>query len=75
MSKIYAISISALLFALSHFINSNIDAGSFISSILIGVICGYCYLSTGSSLSAMLPHLTNNIIWIGYILILCGQRP
>ena len=59
--------ISASLFALSHFVFSKISIGSFTSSFMVGVLSGFAYTSTGSCISAILPHLLNNIICVGFV--------
>ncbi len=59
--------ISASIFALSHFVFSNISIGRLTSSFMVGVLSGFAYTSTGSCLSAIVPHLLNNIICVGFI--------
>lgn len=58
---------SALIFALSHFLYSNIVPGDMVSHFLIGILCGAAYLSSRSCISAFVPHLLNNLISSLYI--------
>jgi membrane protease YdiL (CAAX protease family) len=59
--------ISAGLFAFSHFVFSQIKIGYLISSFAIGLLCGFAFFSTRSCISALIPHLLNNIIFVGYL--------
>lgn len=62
-----SIIISATFFAIFHFFFSEINIGKLTSSFLIGVLSGVAFTSTGSCISAILPHLINNIICVGFI--------
>lgn len=59
--------ISAGLFALSHFIFFPISIGNLSISFLVGVLSGFAYTSTGSCISAILPHLLNNVICAWFV--------
>ncbi len=66
-SNTISVLISASIFALSHFVFSKISIGSLTSSFMVGVLSGFAYTSTGSCLSAIVPHLLNNIICAGFV--------
>jgi membrane protease YdiL (CAAX protease family) len=61
-----AIIVSALVFALVHFIYSPIYIGELTSHFFVGILCGFAYISTRSCISAIIPHLINNTIYVGY---------
>ena len=59
--------IAAILFSLSHFVFSPIKIGTLTSSFVIGLLSGFAFTSTNSCISAIFPHLLNNIICAGYV--------
>jgi membrane protease YdiL (CAAX protease family) len=56
--------ITAGLFGLSHFIFSPIKIGYIASIFIVGLLSGFAFTSTGSCISAIVPHLLNNVICI-----------
>ncbi len=66
-NKTVSILISAGLFSLSHLIYSSISMDTLISGFFVGILCGFAYISTGSCLSAFVPHLFNNLMCVWFI--------
>ncbi len=62
--------IIACLFALSHFAFSQINLSELINAFIVGLLCGFAFMSTKSCISAFVPHLLNNAFCIVFVLII-----
>lgn len=70
LNRTLSVFIAAGLFALAHFIFSSLKIGDLANILLVGLLCGFAFTSTGSCISAIVPHLINNIICIGFVSII-----
>ena len=70
LNNVLCVFITACLFALCHFIFSPIQIGYLAGIILVGVLSGFAFISTGSCISAVVPHILNNVICIGTIAVI-----
>ncbi len=59
--------ITAGLFGLCHFVFSPIKIGYLAGIFIVGLLSGFAFTSTGSCISAIVPHLLNNVICIGIV--------
>lgn len=62
--------IIASLFALSHFSFSHINLSELTNAFIIGLLSGFAFMRTRSCISAIVPHLLNNAMCIGFVLII-----
>ncbi len=70
LNKYLSVFIAAGLFSLAHFVFSPIQIGDLTSGIFLGLLCGIAFTATGSTISAIVPHLLNNAISISIIWII-----
>ena len=68
LSKNLSVFLVAALFSFSHFSFSNTQINDFTNALLVGLFSGYAYLQASSCISAIVPHLFNNIVCIGFII-------
>jgi membrane protease YdiL (CAAX protease family) len=62
-----SLTISSIIFSLTHFIFYKIVPGDLINHFFIGILCGAAFLKYRSCISAIVPHLLHNFIWFLYI--------
>ena len=67
LNKSLSVLIAAGLFTLFHFVFSPIKIGDLTSGFFVGLLCGFAFTATGSCLSAIVPHLLNNAICVGFV--------
>jgi hypothetical protein len=67
LNSFLCVFITASLFALSHFVFSPINIGDLTSGFFVGLLCGFAFIKTGSCISAIVPHLLNNAICVGFV--------
>jgi membrane protease YdiL (CAAX protease family) len=70
LNRTLSVFIAAGLFALAHFIFSPLNIGDLTSIVFVGLLCGFAFTSTGSCISAIVPHLINNAICIAIVSII-----
>jgi len=68
LNKSLSVFIVAGLFASSHFIFSDMEISEFTNGFLVSLFSGFAFVGTGSCISAIVPHLLNNAVCIGFIL-------
>ena len=66
-STTLSIVLAAFLFSISHFIASQRGFNDLFQGFFIGILCGFAFKSTQSTISAFVPHLLNNMICIIFI--------
>ena len=70
LNKYLSVFIAAGLFSLCHFVFYPIKIGDLTSGIFVGLLCGFAFTAKGSCISAIVPHLLNNAIFIGILWII-----
>lgn len=68
LNKNLSVFIVAGLFAFSHFILSDMEISEFTNGFLLSLFSGFAFVRTRSCVSAIVPHLLNNVICICFIL-------
>lgn len=67
LNRTLSVFIAAGLFALSHFVFAPLNVGDLTSILFVGLLCGFAFTSSGSCISAIVPHLLNNALCIGVV--------
>ncbi|MBT8341450.1 MAG: CPBP family intramembrane metalloprotease [Desulfatitalea sp.] len=67
MNNTLCVFISSLFFCLSHIFSFENNSGNLTSTFIVGIIYGYSFLSTGSCISSIVPHVLNNILCAGFV--------
>jgi membrane protease YdiL (CAAX protease family) len=70
LHKNLSVFIIAVLFALSHCIFFHIEIAKLTYAFIVGLVCGFAFTATRSCVSAIVPHLLNNVVCIIFVSII-----